>query len=76
MAILLQGVSRQLLKTQPHKKADMNKVYSKFPNCFQPVQLFFSMFSCLPSFVSKGLKGKRGESRVVNDFKSTITFVY
>ena len=60
MAILLQGVSRQLFKTQSHEKADMSKVNSKFPNCFQPVQLFLSMSSCLPSFVSKG-------SRVVND---------
>ena len=62
------------------KKADMSKVNSKFPNCFQSVQLFLSMSSCLPSFVLKGLRGwgggLEGESRVVNDFKSTITFVY
>ena len=61
------------------KKADMSKVNSKFPNCFQSVQLFLSMSSCLPSFVLKGLKGGEGgggESRVVNNFKSTITFVY
>ena len=58
------------------KIADMSKVNGEFPNCFQPVQLFLSMSSCLPSFVSKGLRGERGESRVVNDFKSTITFVY
>ena len=56
MAVLLQGVSRQLFKTQSHKKANMSKVSSKFPNCFQPVQLFLSMPSCLPSFVSKGLR--------------------
>ena len=60
------------------KKADMNKVNSKFPNCFQSVQLFLSMSICLPSFVLKGLRGGGGggESRVVNVFKSTITFVY
>ena len=76
MAVLLLGVSRQLFKTQFHKKADMSNVNSKFPNCFQPVQLFLIMSSCLPSFVSKGLRGERGESRLVNNFKSTITFVY
>ena len=76
MAVLFQGVSRQLFKTQFHKKAGMSKVNSKFPNCFQPVQLFLSMSSCLPSFVSKGLRRERGESRVVNDFKPTVTFVY
>ena len=58
----------------------MSKVSSKFPDCFQPVQLFLSMSSCLPNFVSKGLRGgggaERGESRVANDFKSTITAVY
>ena len=59
MAVLLQGVSRQLFKNKLHKKADMNKVNGKFPNCFQPVKLFFSMSSCLPSFVSKGLRGRR-----------------
>ena len=76
MAVLLQGISRQLFKTQSHKKADMSKVNGKFPNCFQPVQLFFSMPSCLPSFVSKGSRGEMGQSKEVNDFKSTITFVY
>ena len=76
MAVLLQGLSIQLFKTQSHKKAYMSKVNSKFPNCFQPVQLFLSMSGCLPSFVSKGLREERGESRAVNDFKSTITFVY
>ena len=59
----------------------MSKVNSKFPNCFQPVQLFLSMSSCLSRFVSKGLKeregaGGGGGSRVENDFKSTSTFVY
>ena len=73
MAILLQAVSRKLFKTQSHKNADMSKVNSKFPNCFQPVQLFFGMSTtCLPSFVSKGLKRGEGESRVGNDFKPTI----
>ena len=77
MAVLLnQGISRQLLTTQSHKEADMGKVNGKFPNCFQPVQLFLSMPICLPSFVSKGLREERGEARVVNDFKSTATFVY
>ena len=42
------------------KKADMSKVNSKFPNCFQSVQLFLSMSSCLPSFVLKGLRGGGG----------------
>ena len=65
MAVLLQRVSRQLFKSQTNKKADMSKVNSKFPNCFQPVQLFLSMSGCLPRFVSKGLRGERG-----------ITFVY
>ena len=65
MAVLLQGVSRQLFKTLSHKKADMSKINSKFPNCFQPVQLFLSMPSCLPSFVSKDLRGEKGKSRVV-----------
>ena len=54
----------------------MSNVSGKFPNCFQPLQLFLSMPSCLPSFVSDGLRGDRGEARVVNEFKSTITFVY
>ena len=76
MAVLLQGILRQLFKTQPHKKADMSKVNGKLPNFFQPVQLFLSMPSCLPSFVSKGLREEKGEARVVNDFKSTIAFVY
>ena len=67
MAVLLQGFSRQLFKTQSHKKADMSKVNGKFPNCFQPVQLFLSMPSCLASFVSKGLRGEKEEARVVND---------
>ena len=58
MAVLLQGVSRHLFKTQLHKKADMSKVNGKFPNCFQPVQLFLSMPNCLPSFVPKGLRGR------------------
>ena len=76
MAVLLEGISRQLFKTQSHKKGEMGKVNGKFPNCFQPVQLFLSMPICLPSFVSKGLREERGEARVVNDFKSTTTFVY
>ena len=76
MAVLLEGISRQLFKTQSHKKADMGKVIGKFPNCFQPVQLFLSMPICLPSFVSKSLREERGEARVVNDFESTVTFVY
>ena len=49
----------------------MSKVNGKFPNCLQPVQLFLGMPSCLLSFVSEGLRGKRGEARVVNDFKVT-----
>ena len=57
----LQGVSRQLFKTQSHKKVYMSKVNSKFPNYFQPVQLFLSMPSCLPSFISKGLR--KGENQ-------------
>ena len=76
MAVLLQGISRQLFKTQSHKEADMGKINGKLPNCCQPVQLFFSMPSCLPSFVSKGLREERGEARVVNDFNSATTFVY
>ena len=77
MAVLLQAVSRQLFKTQSHRKADdISKVNGKFPNCFQLVQLLLSMPSCLPRFVSKGLTGDGGESRGVNDFKSTITFMY
>ena len=64
MVVLLQGVSRQLFKTKLHKKVDMSKVNDKSPNCFQPVQLFFSMPSCLPSFVSHGLIGEdRRESQ-------------
>ena len=70
MVVLLQGISRQLFKTQCHKKADMSKVNGKFPNRFQLVQLFFSMPSCLPSFVSEDLRRERREARVVNDFKS------
>ena len=77
MAVLLQGVEDSCSKLSLTKKADMSKVNSKFPNCFQSVQLFLSMSSCLPSFVLKGLRGGgEGESRVVNDFKSTSTFVY
>ena len=38
----------------------MSKVNSKFPNCFQPVQLSLSMSGCLSSFVSKGLKERVG----------------
>ena len=53
----------------------MSKVNSKFPNCFQPVQLFLSMSSCSLKFCLKGFKGERGESRVVNDFKSTIMHI-
>ena len=67
MAVPRQGISRQLFKTQSHKKADISKVNGKFPNCFQPVQLFLSVPSCLPSFVSVGLRGERGEARVVNN---------
>ena len=81
MAIPAEGVSRQLFKTQSHKKAHVTKVNGKFPIFFQPVQLFLSMPSFFPSFVSKGLSGgggglERGESRVVNDCNSTITSVY
>ena len=70
MAVLMQGVSRELFKTQSREKADMSKANGKFPNCFQPIQLFLSMPSCLPSFGSKSLRGEGGEgewgeSRVV-----------
>ena len=70
MAVLLQDVSRELFKTQSHKKADMSKVNSKFPNCFQPVQLFLSMSGCLLSFVAKGLRG--GETGIKSSKKFQV----
>ena len=79
MAVLPQCVSRQLLKSQSHKKPDMSKLNDKFSNCFQLVQLFLSIPSCLPTFVSKSMgEGGRGESRVtiLTILSQQITFVY